>query len=51
MGKNCAKESKRAPNDLSNLGCAVPGLPPTLDRRKYVRPPMADQNFVREVYK
>ena len=24
---------------------------PTLDRRKYVRPPMTDQSFVCEVYK
>jgi hypothetical protein len=28
-----------------------PIILPTLDRRKYVRPPMTDQSFVREVYK
>jgi polyphosphate kinase 2 len=51
MGKNCVKQSKYAPNDLSNLGRAVQGLPPQLETTSSVEvpPPMADYNYDKEL--
>jgi polyphosphate kinase 2 len=51
MGKNCVKQSKHAPNDLSNLGRAVQGLPPQPETASSVEvpPPMADYNYDKEL--
>jgi polyphosphate kinase 2 len=51
MGKNSAKQSKHAPNDLSNLGRAVQGLPPQPETTSSVEapPPKADYNYDKEL--
>src|ERR1039457_5429469 len=51
MGKNSAKESKLAPNDLRNLGRAVQGLPPQPEATSSVDvpPPMADYDYDKEL--
>ena len=51
MGKNSAKESKLAPNDLSNLGRAVQGLPPQLETSQSVEvpPPKIDYDYDKEL--
>src|ERR1017187_4446385 len=51
MGKNSAKESKHAPNDLSNLGRAVQGLPPQPETGSSVEvpPPKIDYDYDKEL--
>jgi polyphosphate kinase len=51
MGKNCAKESKHALDDLRNLGRAVQGLPPQADTQPSVEEPrpVGDYNYDKEL--
>src|ERR1035438_7280696 len=51
MGKNSAKESRHAPNDLSNLSRAVQGLTPQPETSSSVDapPPKADYNYDKEL--
>jgi len=45
MGKNCAKESKHAQNDLSNLDRAVQGLPPQPGTSSSVEQPQPNLDY------
>src|ERR1019366_1311228 len=51
MGKNSAKESKPAPNDLNNLGRAVQGLTPQPETSQSVEvpPPKIDYDYDKEL--
>ena len=51
MGKNSSKESKHAPDDLSNLGRAAQGLPqqPETASSVEVPPPKSDYNYDKEL--